>query len=163
VSSNEIPTLASLSSPAFQAFVEAAKPSYFTKHEALRAMGIAESDRLVVDNGRKVVRFAGAGGGGIEARAQMLGSYEGTSLTWEWAWNHPDVPDAWKQDACAVHLYGQAYGLAPLTTGIIRCSFIEIWPLVMAAVDIVNAEGAYPGPMDAGLIVFALREIRAIN
>jgi hypothetical protein len=33
----------------------------------------------------------------------------------------------------------------------------------MAAVDIVNAEGAYPGPMDAGLIVFALREIRAIK
>lgn len=163
MSSNGIPTLAALSSPEFEVLVEATKPSYFAKHEALCAMGIATTERLEVDRGRRVVTFANDSGVRIEARAQMLGSYEATSGTWEWAWNHPDVPDAWKEDARTVQLYGGALGLAPLTTGIIRCSFIEIWPLIIAAVGIVTAEGAYPGPMDDGVIVFALREVRAIK
>ena len=139
------PTLASLSSPAFQALVEAAKPSYFAKHEALCAMGVTQTDQLEVRNLEQIVRFTGRAGG-IEARAQMWGSYQNASETWEWAWNHPDIPDVWKQESCAVLRYGATHGLAPLTTGIIECTFAEAWQLVIAAAHIVDAEAAYGGP-----------------
>ena len=163
MSCNGTPTLVSLWSPAFGALVEAAKPSYFAQHEALRAMGIAETDRLEVDNRRRVVRFANGSGVGIEAKAQMLGSYEASSETWEWAWNHPDIPDVWKEDSRLVQVHGEANGLAPLATGIIACSFLEIWPLVIAAMSVIKAEAAYPGPSGDDLIVFSLRDVRPIG
>ena len=136
------PTLTSLLSPAFESLVETAKPSYFAKHEALCAMGVTQTDQLEVRRLEQIVRFTGSAGG-IEARAQMWGSYEGGSETWEWAWNHPDIPDVWKQESCAVLRYGATHRLAPLTTGIIRCTFAEAWLLVIAAAYIVDAEAAY--------------------
>lgn len=157
------PTLLSLSSSAFEALLETAKPSYFAKHEALCALGVAQTDQLEVRRLEQIVRFTGNGGAGIEARAQMWGSYEGGSATWEWAWNHPDIPDVWKRESCAVLKYGATHRLAPLTTGIIRCSFAEAWLLVIAAAYIVDAEAAYGGPVDDTVIAFGLRDVRAIK
>jgi hypothetical protein len=163
VSEDFVPTLTSLWSPAFEALVETAKPSYAAKHEALCAMGVTQTDQLEVRRLERIVRFTGRGGAGIEARAQMWGSYEAGSATWEWAWNHPDIPDVWKQESCAVLKYGATHGLAPLTTGIIQCTFAEAWQLVIAAAYIVDAEAAYGGPMDDTVVAFGLRDVRAIK
>jgi hypothetical protein len=162
VSDEFVPTLTSLWSPAFEALVKTAKPSYAAKHEALCAMGVMQTDQLEVRNREQIVRFTGWDAG-IEARAQMWGSYEGGSGTWEWAWNHPHIPDVWKQESCAVLKYGATRGLAPLTTGIIQCPFAEAWQLVIAAAYIVDAEAAYGGPMDGLVVAFGLRELRAIK
>jgi hypothetical protein len=163
VSDDFLPTLASISTPAFEALLETAKPSYFAKHEALCAMGVTKTDQLEIRRLERIVRFTGPGGIGIEARAQMWGSYEGGSGTWEWAWNHPDIPDVWKQESCAVLKYGATHGLAPLTSGIIECTFAQAWQLVIAAAYIVDAEAAYGGPMDDTVVAFGLREIKAIK
>lgn len=56
---------------------------------------------------------------GVEADAQIVGSYHSRNKTWEWSWNNPNVETDAKQDSQAVKNYGDKEKIWYFSEGII--------------------------------------------
>jgi hypothetical protein len=79
---------------------------------------------------------------------QVVGTYNTSSGTFLWGWDHPSVPEPLRRSAQRVHDYGQAHGIEAFTTRSTTCSESDAWAYAAVAAKLDEAAGAYRG--DAG-------------
>jgi len=99
----------------------------------------------------------------LEARAQILGSFDPEATTWEWAWNNPHADPALAVDAAQARDYGARHGIAALTRGIVSLPdwAAAAWLAVLAA-DIANAEGVYAARQGRYLVAMSWRSMKRV-
>lgn len=158
----EAPKFEDITSPAFDTFAADAWKALEASAEALRgALGIAESQGWGFDQDEGILRFSKADGTSIEATAQILGSWDAITGTWEWAWNNPSVNADRTDDSRAARDYGASHDLAPLTTGTMRISSKNAQRVMAAAAHIAGAQDVHWGIAGRHVIAFGFRNARA--
>jgi hypothetical protein len=90
--------------------------------------------------------FTNQRGWTITAPVQVVGTRSLADGTWLWGWDHPSVPAPRAQDAQLVKAFGEAQGLAALTTRTIFAGEEEAWEFTALAAHLSGANGAYRGP-----------------
>jgi hypothetical protein len=88
-------------------------------------LGTETQWNLEMDAG--TLRFAFADGRVLTAPVQVIGTYNTSSGTFLWGWDHPSVPEPLRRAAQRVHDYGQAHGIAAFTTRSTTCSESDAW------------------------------------
>ncbi len=101
---------------------------------------------LLKDNGKVV----------ISADGQIIGSFSSSDLSWEWAWNNPNVEPAMVQSSLKVKEYGEKEGLNYFCEGVLQVPDVS-YAAYLAAVGqkITNSEVVYRGIM-GDLSIFLL-------
>jgi len=160
----DAPHYASLTSPEFDAAADAAVQRMLARQQAFDSEWFPDGyQSWSCDQGEGVIRFLKRDGTGIQARAQILGSYAADSETWEWAWNNPHVNEELSRDARVVRASGETNGHAPLTTGIVRASAEESRRLIGMAAAIVNAPAVYWGSAGDYAVAMTYWDARTIS
>src|SRR5215217_2427840 len=77
----------------------------FQKADTHWGLGSGNWKRWSMDQAEGILRFEG-GSATLEARAQLLGSFDPHVRTWEWAWNNPHANPALAVDAALARGYG---------------------------------------------------------
>lgn len=105
----DAPRYSDLASAEFAAFVQECRESLRVRQQAVESRWHLTTFRLqAFDQQDGVVRLMNATGDGIRADAQVLGSYDGSSGTWAWAWNNPTVDAERRRDAYAVRRWASS-------------------------------------------------------
>jgi hypothetical protein len=117
----------------------------FTKHDE---WGLdQETGRFILQDNEKVV---------VSADGQIIGSFSSSDLSWEWAWNNPNVEPGMMQSSLKVKQYGEKEGIDYFCEGILHVPD-ESYAAYLAAVGqkASDSEVVYRGVM-GDLSIFLL-------
>jgi hypothetical protein len=86
----------------------------------------------------------------VIADIQFVGSISAETKTWLWSWANPYVePDMWR-DIAEVRQFGEAHGIAQLTTSKWTADEVDGWEMTSISAYILQAKGAYRTPREGG-------------
>lgn len=92
------------------------------------------------------------------ADGQILGSYIPSELSWEWAWNNPNVEAAMKKDSLLVKQAGERLGISYLVTGMVPAPTEEIVSFLCAiGIKATNSIGVFRGEAGSVAVMIALK------
>jgi len=103
-------------------------------------------------------------GSRVEADGQALGSFAKAEMTWEWAWNNPNVEEGVKRDAHRVREYGASLKIEYLTRG-----FVDLPEPVYAtylsalAVKATKSDGVFAGEAGPVLVYLGLKNLKKVK
>ena len=118
-----------------------------TAHNS-KAWGLGTETQWNLEMDTGTLRFSFSDGRVLTAPVQVIGTYNTSSGTFLWGWDHPSVPEPLRRAAQRVHEYGQAHGIEAFTTRSTICSESDAWGYAAVAAQLDEAAGAYRG--DAG-------------
>lgn len=153
----------------FDAFVEESLVRMRAGEAATRERwGVGLADRFVLDQQRGTLAFLNTDRGykRVEARAQVIGSFNASEKSWMWAWANESLARGVTTDARALRDYGEAHGFAQLSDrGWDDAKMDDGWRAAALALRLCRADAVYRAPStDGRLFVFlALRDIRRIE
>ena len=104
-------------------------------------------------------------GDGTEIRAdgQVLGSYQSSDRSWEWAWNNPNVERGVSRDSEQVRELGRRLGIEYLVAGKIPAPTPDaVHYFASIGVKATGADGAFPattGPLEVVILLKNLRRV----
>src|SRR5262249_39963895 len=75
-----------------------------------------------VDQDAGLIRFQSPDGNVATAQVQIIGMYNNTEGTWQWAWDNPSVNRPLAALADSMRAYGQQNNLLELTTAKLPCN-----------------------------------------
>jgi hypothetical protein len=97
----------------------------------------------------------------VRADFQFVGTVSGASGTWLWAWANPHLEPSLARDVGEVRAFGEAHGVAQLTTPKWPADATDGWEMTSIAAFVLQAEGAYRTPRDdGGHTYLVLRRVR---
>jgi len=96
----------------------------------------------------------------VKAPAQIIGTFDGTTSTWLWAWANQSIDGVLKRDALRVLEYGKEHGIARLTTAKWKADEMDGWRMTALANRICSSNGAYRGPAGATLVFMTFGEVQ---
>jgi hypothetical protein len=95
------------------------------------------------------------------ADGQILGSYVASKLSWEWAWNNPNVEDAMKKDSLVVKQVGERLGISYLVTGMIPAPTEEFVSFLCAiGMKATDSIGVFRGNAGSVAVMITLKNPR---
>jgi len=81
----------------------------------------------------------------ITARVQVIGTYDTSTGTWMWGWDHPSIPPLSGISATIVKGIGAVHNIEELTTHKLRCSEDDAWGYTALASRLTGQTGSYRG------------------
>lgn len=97
------------------------------------------------------------------APAQIIGTFDGKTSTWLWAWANPSIDKPLKTAAHRVLDYGKQHSIARLTTAKWAAEEMDGWQMTALANRLCSSNGAYRGPAGTTLVFMTFGEIQLIN
>ena len=151
--------------PEAEQFLADAVAEFKTKQDALqRDWGIGSGGRSGYDQETGILTLHLPDGTEAHADGQMLGSYQASDQTWEWAWNNPHVERAVARDSELVRDLGRRLGIAYLQVGKIPAPTPDAGAYFSSiGVKATASDGAYR--MNAGKLEVAilLKNVRKVK
>jgi hypothetical protein len=146
--------------PEFAAFVEASMEglqAQTSAHQATWHLGEEEHWNIDQAVGDLVFTFPETI---ATAPAQIIGTFDGKTGTWMWAWANASVADAQKKDSLRIRAYGEEHGIARLTAPKWPAEEIDAWRMTALACRLCEANGAYRGPAGTTFVFMTFGEIK---
>lgn len=112
-----------------------------------------------VDLAAGTITFHNPKGWVITAPVQLIGTLVPDKGTWMWGWDHPSAPEPARAHAKLVHAFGEAQGLAALTTRQIEATEQDAWSFTALAAHLAGANGGYRGPAGSAMVFMTFGEI----
>lgn len=81
-----------------------------------------------------------------KAAAQIIGTFDGQTDAWLWAWANASIAERLKRDSLRVLDYGKQHGLRRLTTPKWPADPMDGWRMAALANRLCASNGAYRGP-----------------
>jgi hypothetical protein len=94
------------------------------------------------------------------APAQIIGTFDGKTNTWLWAWANSSIAEPLKRDALRVLDYGKQHSIQRLTTAKWPAAEMDGWRMATLANRLCSSNGAYRGPAGTTLVFMTLGEIK---
>ena len=100
----------------------------------------------------------------IEADAQIIGSLNGANMSWEWAWNNPNIEESAKVDSITVKEYGEKESIWYFSQGIVPVLHEE-QAIYFAAIGkkLTGSQAVFPGDSGTLKVYLLLKNIRSAN
>lgn len=151
--------------PEAEAFLRAACAEFNVKQSQLREewrFGEAEQWGYEQDTG--ILQLDFEDGSQLLADGQILGSYDPSAETWEWAWNNPNIDEAVARDSHRVRELGDDLDLDCLRMGVTPAPGGP-FPAFLGAVGVkaTNSIGLYPGHAGDVIVFILLKEPKWLN
>lgn len=146
--------------PEFGAFLEGSMEGLRLQtqgHQNAWQFGQEEQWDFDQDSGELVFQFPDKI---AKAPAQIIGTFDGKSNTWRWAWANPSIAERLKKDALQVLEYGKQHGIARLTTAQWPAQEMDGWRMTALASRLCSSNGAYRGRAGTTLVFMTFGEIR---
>ena len=149
-------------SPEAAKFLDDAAKEFAVKQEALQRDWRAESGSAWgFDQTTGVFRLEFPDGAAWEADGQILGSYQASDQSWEWAWNNPHVDRPVARDSEALKALGPKLGIAYLEAGKVPApTDTTAWYFASLGVKATGSAGAYRGPNGPIEVIIMLKRLR---
>lgn len=94
----------------------------------------------------------------------MLGSYQASDHTWEWAWNNPHVERAVARDSALVREAGTRFSIPYLQAGKTPMPTPDgVRYFASIGVKAAGSEGAYIGSAGSLEVVILLKQLRWVQ
>lgn len=102
------------------------------------------------DQGDRQLIFSESGIPKVIADIQFVGSISTETDTWLWGWANPHYEAEMSLDIREVQQFGEAHGIAQLTTPKWAADETDGWEMTSISAYILQARGAYRTPRDQG-------------
>lgn len=110
-------------------------------HNSTWRLGEEESWHLDQNTGQLLLTFND--GSFALAPAQIIGTFHHQDSSFLWAWQHPSVLPALKQNAAVVRDFGKEQRSYELTKARVTCTEQRAWELTALAMRLNQAKGSY--------------------
>ena len=152
-------------SPETKQFLREACAEFNVKQNQLREeWRFGECEQWGFEQDTGVFQLDFEDGSKLLADGQIVGSYDSSEETWEWAWNNPNVDEAVARDSQRVRELGADFDLDYLRTGIIPAPGGP-FPAFLAAIGVkaTNSIGVYPGNTGDVIVFIMLKDPKWVN
>lgn len=129
-------------------------------HQSTWQFGQEEQWNFDQDSGELVFTFSDKI---AKAPAQIIGTFDGQTSTWMWAWANPSIAESLKTAAQRVLDYGKQHGIARLTTAKWTAEETDGWQMTALANRLCSSNGAYRGPAGTTLVFMTFGDIQLTN
>lgn len=150
----------SAESPEFKTLLQSSLAGLQLQRESHhRAWRFGEQDRwdLSQDDGLLVFSFPDVV---ASMPAQIVGSRDGNSGTWMWAWANPSISRQLAGHAARVRQYGQQHNIERLITNNWQATTLDGWHMTALACRLCQANGGFLGAIGATEIFFTFGKAR---
>jgi hypothetical protein len=148
----------------YDAWCEEAFAAFTAKQKQLAETFQLESwQRYDYDTRAGTLTFSDANGPRILADIQVVGSIDDDD--WRWGWSNEVWPPASTNGMQALRAFGAEHEIEELTTEYLESDDLDGlgWMLVAIAARVLEAEGGYRAPVQAGHIYFLIRSIKFVS
>ena len=143
----------------FDAFVDGALEGLQIQTAACQGtwgLGSEEDWSFDQEDGRLVLTFSDKI---VTTPAQIIGSFDGDSKTWLWAWANSSIEPALARDAEKVRAYGERHGVKRLVDRKWPADEVDGWRMTALANRICNSGGAYRGAAGSAYVYFTFGKL----
>lgn len=148
----------------WQRFVSDAIEELETKQDRLQErFDLSKHERWDLDQQTGEIVFSNAGVPAVAARFQFVGSTSTVSDTWLWSWANFSLERSNVEEMLTVRTFGEAQRFATLIVPKWPAAEEDGWELTAVATKVLDAEGAYRAPTEAGFVFMALTEVRRVQ
>ena len=147
--------------PAFVDLVTRAHQYLTERQDALRADFRLDSwPRWDWSQDTRQLVFSEDGVPRVVADIQFVGTTSTETGTWLWSWANEHVDPALSRDVDEVRGFGEAHGIAQLTTPKWEGDATDGWEMTSIAAYVLQAKGAYRTPREHGFTYMIFTTVR---
>jgi hypothetical protein len=139
---------------AFDQLRQASMQELQLKTQAATGWGFGKFDRWDFDQNVGLLVFSNADGYMAKCPAQIVGTYDSSVGSWQWAWADPSIDDKLKADSLRVKDYGATNGFEKLTEAEWQGTETDAWEMAAITCKICGDQCVYRGPASDTLFVF---------
>jgi uncharacterized protein DUF6882 len=152
-------------SPEAVKFLDEALAEFKTKQETLeREWRIGAGGTWGFDQATGLFTLTLPDGAEAQADGQVLGSYQASDRSWEWAWNNPNVEPAVARDSKLVRDVGHRLNIAYLQAGKIPAPTDQAVAYCSSiGVKATDSAGAFRGPSGSVDVVILIKNPRWVR
>jgi hypothetical protein len=103
-------------------FLKSCDAEYDSRQRAFRARWLGDQPRFSLDLERGILRLSNAQSPPRVFEVEVVGSYCARSLTWEWTWANPNMPQSTAVPRAALAAVGEKYDLKYLLSAFVPVS-----------------------------------------
>jgi hypothetical protein len=148
----------------YDSWCEEAFAAFTTKQKRLsETYGLATWQRYDYDTNAGTLAFSDENAPRVLADIQVVGTIGDQG--WRWGWATGDWPAVSTQGMQAVRAFGAEHGIEELTTDDLASDDLPGlgWMLAAIAARVLDAEGAYSAPTEAGVVYLLIRSIKSVS
>lgn len=146
---------------AWRAFVGLCHRELHDKQDALKErFSLGAHKRWDWDQDRGELVFSNDGVPAVIAKIEFVGSTSTQSDTWLWSWANPSVVESVRSRILAVRDFGEGRDFPRLTVPKWPAEEVDGWEMAAIAAHVLDGQGVYRTPDDAGLTFMVLTEVR---
>jgi hypothetical protein len=130
-------------------------------HDNVWNMGKAE--RWDADQENGILRWTFGDGTMVEAKYQVVGTYNPETETFHWSWDDRTVPKRLTIDASNVKSLGESHKIAALTTAKLTFAEEEAWELAALTVKLNDRKGLYRGKRGPIAVFMSFDDVKILK